>query len=123
MRKYGFLLIFFLVLFGTPKVSAQELSATDPDVVRHQVAEALREGNIDLALKGFERNSNRESIIRALDRSLLNRLAHQIENAQLYRKTENIRFYRYTWTDETGKNTIKFVMAKDDQGKWIIVSM
>ena len=123
MKKYGFFFAVAFLVFLSNQSNAQELSASDPEMLRRQIANALRAGNIELALKGFEPNSRRENLIRALDRPLLNRLAHHIERAELYKQTYNIRFYRYTWTDEKGENTIKFVMAKDDQGKWIIVSM
>jgi hypothetical protein len=122
MRKYGFLFAMVFLLSIPTKGNAQEVSNTDPDIVRLRTANALRAGDIDLALKGFVPDSQREDIIRALDHAQRNLLAHEIENAELILTAGTTRFYRYNWTDETGDNFIEFTMVRDDRGKWVIAS-
>lgn len=100
----------------------QEVPAITPDIVRVRTANALRVGNIRYAFEGFQPDSKRFEVIGGLDAKLRNRLALHIEKAELTRETENMRFYQYKWTDESGENFIKFTMARDDEGKWIITS-
>jgi len=123
MRKYGSLLILFFVLFGAPKGNAQELSATDPDIVRYQIAKALRAGDIELALKGFDRSEKSQTIIPALNAAQRNQLADWIENAQLINSGENYRAYTTKWTDAQGNvRNMNMTMGRDNSGQWRIIS-
>jgi hypothetical protein len=123
MRKCGFLLILFFVLFGAPKGNALELTATDPDILRHQIAKALREGNIELALKGFAPGEKSQTIIPALNAKYRNLLAEWVEKAQLKSAYEGYRAYRTKWTDpQGGIHNMEFIIVRDKQGRWTIIS-
>ncbi len=122
MRKYGF---FFAVLFlfcMFTKGNTQEVPANDPDIVRLRTANALRAGDIDLALKGFYPDPKSQSIIPTLDASQRNKLAHWLENAELIKEDDDRRIYRYTWPGSSGEKYSHFTMQKDFEGKWVITS-
>ena len=123
MRKYGFLFaIVFLLLISTIG-NTQEISNTNPDILRHQIAKALREGNLELALQGFAPSEKSQTIIPALDVKGRNLLADWIEKAQLINSGENYRAYRTKWTDPQGNiRNMEFIFARDKQGRWTIIS-
>ena len=122
MRKYGFLFAIVFLLFISTIGNTQEISNTDPDVVRIRTANALRAGDIDLALKGFYPDPRSLSIIPTLDASQRNKLAHWLENAKLIKEHDDRRIYRYIWTEESGEHMVDFTMQKDFQGKWVITN-
>lgn len=123
MRKYGFLFAMVFLLYLSSSGDAKESSATDADIVRLRTANALRVGNIDLALKGFARDEKSETIIRALDAVHRKQLADLIENAQAIYTSENDRAYRYDWTDEAGNiRHTEFIMRRNESGQWHIIS-
>lgn len=99
----------------------QEVAEITPEIVRVRTANCLRAGDIEGALQGFEPDM-RSEIIPTLDADQRNVLANDLEKAELIRETANVRWYRYTWTDESGENFVDFRMARDDQGRCIITS-
>ena len=123
MKKYRFLLIVFIVLFGVPKGNAQEIAASDPEMARIQIANALRAGNIELALKGFANSEKSQTIIRALNAAQRNSLAAWIEKAEPIYTSKNGRVYRGKWVDPQGNIRSKeFIFVRDRQGHWRIIS-
>jgi hypothetical protein len=123
MRKYGFLFAIVFLLFMSTRGNTQEISNTDPDVVRIRTANALRSGDIALALEGFARSEKSETVIRALNAVHRNQLADLIENAQAIYTSENDRAYRYDWTDEAGNTRhTEFIMRRNQSGQWHIIS-
>ena len=123
MRKCGFLFAIVFLLFISTRGNTQEISNTDPDVVRIRTANALRVGNIDLALQGFVRDEKSQTIIPALNADRRNQLADLIEKAQAIYTGENDRAYRYNWTDEAGNiRHTEFIMRRNELGPWHIIS-
>jgi hypothetical protein len=123
MRKYGFFFAVVFLLSMFTGGSAKESSATDADIVRFRTANALRAGNIDLALEGFARDEKSQTIIPALNTAQRNQLADLIENAQAIYTSENDRAYRYDWTDEAGNmRHTEFIMRRNESGHWRIIS-
>ena len=100
----------------------QEVEVITPQIALLQTANALRVGNMPLALEGFRPDDKRRDLLLALDYGQRNELAKVLTNAQLVREAGNMRFYKYCWTDETGERFVKINMAKDPDGKWIITS-
>lgn len=93
-----------------------------PEEVLSRTANALRAGNIDLALQGFYQDEKTRSILPGLDAAKRNQLADEIENATFVLERGRSRYYRYSWTDETGSNSVEYSMAINDEGNWIITS-
>jgi hypothetical protein len=123
MRKYGFLLALLLLLCLLNRGNAQELSASDPDIFRHQIAKALREGKLDLASKGFAPSEKAQTIIPALNAEDRNLLADWIEKAQLKSAHEGYRVYVTKWTDPQGDiHNFELMIVRNEQGRWIIIS-
>lgn len=110
-------------IYKPPLGNAQEVSASDPEMVRLQIANALRAGDIDLALKGFDRSKKSQTIIPAFDAAQRNQLADWIEKGQLTNSGENYRAYTTEWTDEQGKvHNMNWTMGRDNLGQWRIIS-
>lgn len=123
MRKYGFFFAVVFLLCISTTGNTQELSATDPEMVRLQIANALRAGNIELAMKGFAPDKKSQTIIPALDAVHRNQLADLIEKAQTIYTSEKDRAYRYDWTDEAGNmRHAEFIMRRNELGQWQIIS-
>lgn len=93
-----------------------------PEEVLSRTANALRAGNIDLALQGFYQDEKTRSILPGLDAAKRNQLADEIENATFVLERGRSRYYRYSWTDATGSNSVEYSMAINDEGNWIITS-
>jgi hypothetical protein len=100
----------------------QEVAEMTPQIVRVRTANALRAGDIGLVLQGFLQDEKTLSIIPGLDAAKRNQLADMLEDAVIERETDRSRSYRYSWIDESGRNSVAFAMAIDGEGKWIIVS-
>lgn len=123
MRKYGFIFAVLFLVCLSSSGNAKESSATDADIVRLRTANALRVGNIDLALEGFYPDKKSQTIIPLLDAVHRNQLADLIENAQAIYTSENDRAYRYDWTDEAGNiRHTEFIMRRNQSGQWHIIS-
>ena len=99
----------------------QEISDITPEIVRVRTANCLRTGDIEGALEGFAPNE-RAKFIPSLNDAQRNDLSNCLENAEFVIETSALRWYRYTWKDESGENFIKFSMTRDKQGRWIITS-
>jgi hypothetical protein len=123
MKKYGF---FFAVVFLVCLLNqgnAQELSATDPDTLRDQIAKALREGNLELALQGFATSEKAQTLIPTLNAEERNLLADWLEKAQLKTSREGYRVYKTKWTDpQGGVHNFELMIVRNEQGRWIIIS-
>ena len=110
-------------IYKPPLGNATNSSATEADTVRLRTANALRAGNIDLALKGFARDEKSQTIIPALSAAKRNEIADLIEKAQAIYTSESDRAYRYDWTDEAGNiRHTEFIMGRNKSGQWHIIS-
>ncbi len=97
------------------------IEVRDAETVRAQIANDLREGDIESALEGFA-PSEKSMAISTFNTDQLNQLADWIEKAELVEENDNYRIYRYTWTDQSGEHFIEFTMTKDGKGQWLITS-
>ena len=114
-----------VTLMGKPggQVTLEVLAETaeiTPEISIVQTANALRAGDIDLVLKGFEQRELTTSAIQSLDTEKRYQLALWIENAELIKETDSRRVYRYTWPDGFGEKYSDFTMVRNEEGKWII---
>lgn len=100
----------------------QEVVEITPEIVRFRTANALRAGDIELVLQGFLQNEKTLSIIPGIDAAKRDQLADILEKAVIERETNRSRSYRYNWIDQSGRNSVSFAMAIDNEGKWIIAS-
>lgn len=101
----------------------QQAAAITPQMARLQTANALRTGDIELALAGFYPNEKSQAIIPALDVVYRNQLADWIESVQPIYTSENYRAYRTEWTDEAGNiRHIDITMRRNESGQWHIIS-
>jgi hypothetical protein len=97
----------------------QQVEDLTADMGRLGVANSLRAGDVEGALKGFAADEKSQQIIASLNAEQRIALANQIESAKFLSETGLLRWYRYHWTDEKCSD---FAMIKDEQGHWIITS-
>ena len=100
----------------------QEVAEITPEIVLVRTANYLRAGDIQSAAQSFSRSS-KDDVLMNLDSKGRHLLADWLENARPIREAETYRAYRTVWIDEEkNKHNLELSLAKDEAGKWIIIS-
>lgn len=94
-----------------------------PTIMLNQLSSELAAGDITAALTHFSGAERHRRLLESLSQDQLNRLATAFKASQQISSEEDMTVFRVPWQNDAGNPiTREIMLARDQTGKWLIIS-